>query len=144
MIGGIVGYTRFAMDELKLEKLRAIFRKYPTVKLAYLFGSAASGQMGPLSDFDFAVFFDPFEKVGSFRRSLSFSSELSSELSTDAIDIVILNNAESTELKYEIIANGKLIYEIEPYRLVVEPLILNEYFDFRSMLIRHELTQVFQ
>jgi len=44
------------------------------------------------------------------------------------------------EMKYAIITEGILLYEKEPYRVIVEPRILNEYFDFRIMLKRHGLT----
>ncbi|MGH2581814.1 MAG: type VII toxin-antitoxin system MntA family adenylyltransferase antitoxin [Anaerolineales bacterium] len=130
------------MDKATLSRINAIFSRHPEVKLVYLFGSAAEEELGPLSDYDFAVYFDPYEKVEGFRLSLTLGSELSKQLSTDAIDLLILNSPAGTELKYEIIANGRLIYEVEPYRILVEPIILNEYFDFRSMLVRHKLTQV--
>ena len=48
---------------------------------------------------------------------------------TDNIDTVIINHIDSPELKYSIIKEGKLIYEIEPYKVIIEPKIMNEYFD---------------
>jgi len=62
-------------------------------------------------------------------------------LLTDKVDVVILNLTDSPELKYNIITQGRLIYEKEPYRIIVEPRILNDYFDFRSLLLRHHLTK---
>jgi hypothetical protein len=61
-------------------------------------------------------------------------------LKTDAVDVVMLNDLENTEMKYFIIAHGKLIFEREPYKVLVEPRILHEYFDFREMLLRYKLT----
>ena len=55
--------------------------------------------------------------------------------------MVILNLAESPEFKYDVIKNGKLIFEREPFKVVVEPRILNEYFDFRDLLLRYDLTK---
>lgn len=66
---------------------------------------------------------------------------LSRLLKTDKADIVILNLAESPELKYNIIKDGKVIYEEEPFRVLLEPKILNEYFDFHYMLTKYNLTQ---
>ena len=68
--------------------------------------------------------------------------KISRLLGTDKIDVVILDMAESPELKYSIIKEGKLIYEKEPYRVLLEPKILNEYFDFHSILSRYGLTKV--
>ena len=38
-----------------LEKLRKIFTRYPEVPVAYLYGSYAKGEEGPLSDIDIAI-----------------------------------------------------------------------------------------
>jgi hypothetical protein len=57
------------------------------------------------------------------------------------IDIVILNLARSPELKYQIINGGRLIYEKEPFKVLIEPRILNEYFDFQKMLLKYNLTE---
>jgi len=53
----------------------------------------------------------------------------------------MLNLIEGPELKYNIIKEGKLIYEKEPYKVLIEPRILNEYFDFRMSLLRYNLTK---
>ena len=42
---------------------------------------------------------------------------------------------------YTIIREGKLIYEREPYKVILEPRILNEYFDFRAMMLRNGLSR---
>jgi len=44
-------------------------------------------------------------------------------------------------MKYSIIKSGSIIYEVEPYRMLIEPRILNEYFDFRFLLRKHGLTK---
>lgn len=67
--------------------------------------------------------------------------KISRLLKTDKIDIVILNLTESPELKYLIIKEGRLIYEKVPFKIIVEPAILNEYFDFQIGLLRYCLTQ---
>ena len=45
------------------------------------------------------------------------------------------------EVKHEIVAGGILLFEREPFRVLVEPRVLNEYFDFRDLLRRHGLTK---
>lgn len=68
-------------------------------------------------------------------------SKLSRELGIDAVDVVVLNEAESPELKYRIIKEGELIYEKEPYKVSLEPRIFNEYFDFIYGLRKYGLTK---
>jgi len=129
-------------NKLNSEKLQEIFQSYPDVKLVYLFGSQATKNTGPLSDYDFAVYFD--NKLGKkemFDIKFMLQDKLGQKLKTDNIDIVILNLTQSPELKYNIIKNGKLVYETEPYCLIVEPKILNSYFDFVYLLRKHNLTK---
>lgn len=128
------------MSEAKFEALKNIFKSYPEIKLAYLFGSRAVGKEGPLSDYDFAVYFDLNDKIRMSDIRFKLLDQLSRELKTDKVDLVILNMTESPELKYNIIKDGRIIYEVEPFKLLFEPRVLNEYFDFKMMLERHGLT----
>lgn len=125
----------------QLELLESIFRKYPEIKLVYLFGSQATGNIGPLSDFDFAVYFDGLTRKQMGDQQLKLIAELTGALKTDKIDFVVLNLANSPELKYHIISEGKLIYSKEPYKVIVEPSLLNEYFDFYYSLKKYGLTK---
>jgi hypothetical protein len=72
---------------------------------------------------------------------LELLASISQALQTDKVDIVVLNAVDAPELKYNIIKEGKLIFERESFKLVVEPRILNEYFDFKMSLQRHNLTK---
>ncbi len=118
-----------------------VFQSFPQIKLAYFFGSRAKGESGPLSDYDFAVYFDEKDAKKIFNLKTRLLDKLSRLLKTDNVDIVTLDTAESPELKYEIIKDGQLIYEQEPYRVLVEPKILHEYFDFKMMLQKYNLTK---
>lgn len=131
------------MDDFqeKLDRLTEIFKLFPEIKLVYLFGSQASGDTGPLSDYDFAIYFDEKDIKKMYDIQFKLDDKISFLLKTDKIDFVILNLAESPELKYNIIKDGKLIYEMEPFRVLVEPRILSEYFDFHEILLRHGLTK---
>jgi predicted nucleotidyltransferase len=120
-----------------------LFLKYPKVKLVYFFGSQAKNEAGPLSDYDFAFYLEEKDTKKLFDLKLDLISNLSQILKTNKIDVVILNEIESPELKYNIIKEGKLIYEIEPFRLLIEPRILNDYFDFHYSLLRYNLTSPF-
>ena len=128
------------MQTVTLKKLKSIFNNYFEIKLAYLFGSMASGSGSPLSDYDFAVYLDTRDKKRMYEIKFELFDRISRLFKTDKVDIVILNLAESPELKYLIIKEGKLIFEREPFKVIVEPDILNEYFDFQSLLLRYNLT----
>lgn len=134
------------MDNIDGDKLKAIFDKFPPIKLVYFFGSMASGRAGPLSDYDFAVYFD-LQKKSAKDRELMFDikfklmDQLSRALKTDKVDVAILNLTEEPEFRYNVIKDGKLIYDQEPFRVLIEPKILNEYFDFRYFMRKYNLTK---
>lgn len=128
-------------ENLPLEQIKSVFEIYPEIKLVYFFGSKSKGEEGPLSDYDFAVYLDEKDKKKMFDIKFKLHDKLSRLLKTDKIDVVILNITEGPEIKYEIIKEGKLILEKEPFKVLVEPKILNEYFDFRSLLARYGLTK---
>src|SRR3989304_8645577 len=125
------------MTKEQLKNLTSIFKSYPEIKLVYFFGSRAKGLEGPMSDYDFAVYFDEKNKKKMFDAKFVLMDQIGRFFRTDKIDIVVLNLTEAPELKYDIIKNGKLIYEKEPFRLIIEPNILNEYFDFQYLLRKY-------
>ena len=125
----------------KIKKLNSIFRSYPEIKLAYLFGSRAVCKESSLSDYDFAIYLNMKDKKRMFEIKFKLFDRISRLFKTDKIDIVILNLTEAPELKYQIILEGKLLFEREPFKVIVEPKILNEYFDFQKLLLRYNLTE---
>lgn len=126
---------------VNIKKLVEIFEKYPEIKLAYFFGSRAEGKAGKLSDFDFAFYLDENNTERIFDIKFELIDKISRLLQTDAVDVIILNIVENSELKYNIIKDGKLIYEKEPFKVLIEPRILNEYFDFNMSLKKYGLTK---
>ena len=54
------------MTKEQLKNLTSIFKSYPEIKLVYFFGSRAKGLEGPMSDYDFAVYFDEKNKKKMF------------------------------------------------------------------------------
>jgi len=129
-------------DLLKIAQLQLVFKLHPEIKLVYLFGSRAEGKIGPLSDYDFGVYIDERDERKRFDIRLQLMDELSRAVKTEKIDVCILNDIQSPELKYNIIKDGRLIFEQEPFKLLVEPRILNEYFDFHRLLLKYELTRI--
>jgi len=129
-----------AVEEIK-DKLSDVFNAEPAVGLVYLFGSQASGKTGPQSDYDFGIYFMENDPIKRGRMVFYFSSEISRILATDKVDVHSINDIESPELKYQIISGGKIIFEREPNRLLLEPRVFNEYFDFIYLLKKYNLTR---
>jgi predicted nucleotidyltransferase len=124
-----------------LENLQRIFESYSQIKLVYLFGSTVRDDRGPMSDYDFAIFLGNKDSIEVARIRFELMDKLSRALNTENVDVVMLDVTESPELKYNILQEGRLIFEREPFRIIYEPLILNEYFDFSAMLQKHGLTR---
>lgn len=128
-----------SIDELA-DKLGPLFEKHKEVGIVYLFGSQATKNTHPNSDFDFAIYFDEKNIVKRSNLLFGLAGDISLALKTDKIDVHILNDIESPSLKYNILYYGKVIFEREPFRLLIEPRILNEYFDFLYLLRKYKLT----
>jgi predicted nucleotidyltransferase len=129
------------MKKKELDSLKTVFQRYPGIKLVYFFGSRAKRSCGPLSDYDFAVYFGEIKANRMFSIKVDLITQISRILKTDKVDIVILNLTKSPELKYVILREGILVFEKEPYKVMVEPRILNEYFDFHKILSKYGLTK---
>lgn len=125
----------------KIKKIIPVFEKYPKVKLVYLFGSQATGKTGPLSDYDFAVYLDEKDSKKRFDLKLELMGGVTGVLKTDNVDIVVLNDIDGPELKYNIIKEGILLLEKEPFKVIIEPRIITEYIDFHDSLLRYNLTK---
>ena len=121
--------------------IEPVISSHPEIKLVYLFGSQVTGNTGALSDYDFAFYINIKDTKRLYDLRFILMDEISLALRTDKLDIIILNLIESPELKYKIIRDGVLIFKEEPYKVLVEPRILNEYFDFHDLLVRYNLTK---
>ena len=130
------------MKRKKLEKIKELIEEeYPELGLVYLFGSKARNDDGDLSDYDFAIYCkNGLNKKELVEKKIDIFSELSKILQTDEIDISVLNLIQSPEFKYNVITEGELIYQKEPYKIDFETEVLNRYFDFLNYLRKHNLT----
>jgi len=121
-------------DSIK-EQLKQLFSSIDGIHLAYLFGSQITSQKGPLSDYDFAVYFDDnLTHVKRNNLTLELHQKIAKIVKTDAIDLVVLNQNNNSILKFNIIKDGVLLYQKEPYKVIIEPAIMSEYFDFKQFL----------
>ena len=118
-------------------KLPDILTHYPGVDLVYLFGSQVSGCVGPMSDYDIGVV------IGSSERGISpdrdkiraqLARDVAVALSTDRIDVVILNGAP-IELQYATIAQGKRLHQRDvATRVEYEAHVMGVYGDYLPVL----------
>ena len=104
----------------------------PEVKLAYLFGSRVRDDVGPLSDYDFAVL---AESSSDGRQVCGLlSAALTRVLQEERIHVVLLN-AIPIELAYSIIAQGELLYECDvSTRVEYEARVMGLYGDYLPIL----------
>jgi predicted nucleotidyltransferase len=119
----------------RLETLGEHVGQVPGVVFGYLFGSAASDRMGPLSDVDVAVYLD--YSVDPFETKLAILDRVSKHLETDRLDLVVLNDAPLA-LAGRVLANRRVIVDHDPFaRHQYESMIIREFADFRLVERRH-------
>lgn len=93
------------LEALEPEKLAEVFRRYPQVRAAYLFGSQAAGRAGRGSDLDLAIIpTDPSLK----ENKLDILAELARRGYCN-VDLVLLDE-DDLVLAYEAIRLNRLIY----------------------------------
>lgn len=122
------------MKKVKKEKLNKIFEENDVV-LAYLFGSAAKGQTGPLSDIDIAVLFS--EKVKEedyFDKKLHLAGEIGSLFKTNRVDVINLKTVRSPLLKHNAVFEGQAIFvKDKELQFEIETKIMKEYEDTKHL-----------
>lgn len=123
--------------EKSLEKIRSFIRNQKYIRVAYIFGSAANGELGPLSDIDFAFLLD--RKLSKSQRSdkhLFLINKISEILNTDKFDVVIMNDTDYA-FNYEVIKTGILLFSDEAARIDFETRTMSEYLDRRYYDLMH-------
>lgn len=124
------------------EILGSLDARRDVLACAYLFGSAARGDAGPLSDLDLGVLFGP--TVDSGRRvelAAGIVSELQ-HLDGPRIDLTILNDA-APSVAHRIICSGRLLLSFdERERVTFETRAIREYLDLEPVLARYDRIMV--
>jgi len=107
------------------------------VVAAYLFGSLARGQAGPLSDVDIAVLLSPdLDEEAAVERQLELMVALD-DLDPREVQVTLLNHA-SPMLAYQVVRDGILLYErSRAQRIGFEVRAMQRYFDVQPMLEFH-------
>ena len=128
----------FHLDEHK-QSLAAYFAALEDVALAYLFGSHARGQAGPLSDVDVAVLLAGRPDDGRcFDMRLDIIGGLMDILRTGDVDVAILNRTPLA-LRYRVLRDGVLLF-CRDRQAMIEFYVrtMNEYLDFVPVIDQHE------
>ncbi|MCX5973375.1 MAG: nucleotidyltransferase domain-containing protein [Coprothermobacterota bacterium] len=114
------------------EQLKDQLSSMAGIRLAYLFGSHATGKAGPGSDIDLALLLDPlFLCIAEEER---IRHELCLALGSDCLDMVVLNRAP-IELAFAVISQGKVLLQRDlETRVEYEADTLSRYYDFLPVL----------
>jgi predicted nucleotidyltransferase len=115
------------------DRVRALTHAWggdPDVAAVYLFGSRAGPRAGPRSDVDLAVVLHPrLDAAARWRKRLDLMVDACRRLGTDAVDLVVLEDAPSL-LGHRVLAGGVLLVERDPRRRTqVAERVLREYLD---------------
>jgi predicted nucleotidyltransferase len=128
------------LDMIKFERLPAdILSKIPDVKrillqdqnviFAYLFGGLSEGKIKPLSDIDISVYIKNTDNLAEYK--LNLFERLTDALSTNELDLIILNTMP-TSIAGRILQNKQILIDKDPpIRHAYESLTLRKFFDCR-------------
>jgi predicted nucleotidyltransferase len=129
-----------AVEERQRRALSRFLAGRDDVTAAYLFGSQARGEAGPLSDVDVAVWLDPdLDRSARSRRQLELMAGAAGVLSTDEVQVVVLNDAPPL-LVNRALRDGELLSEHDrAVRVRLETEALVRYLD--TAPLREELAR---
>ncbi|HJH29175.1 MAG TPA: nucleotidyltransferase [Methanosarcinaceae archaeon] len=110
--------------------LEKFFQAQEYVELAYLFGSAAKGKAGVLSDIDIGIYLSPkTTKAQRNQKRLEFIAKLTTILKNNRIDLLVINDTPPV-LNFEIIKpNVPVLVRDHDLKLDVEQCIMSRYLD---------------
>lgn len=107
-----------------------LLEKERHVEFAYIFGSQATGEAGPLSDLDIAVHLD--RRADRLTYRLKLMERLAKLLKRNDLDLVVLNEAPPL-LSHEVIKYGTILKEHRPKRVPYEARVISNYLDTASL-----------
>jgi len=116
------------------------------VMLAYLYGSAATGHMGPSSDVDIGIVFNSNTGLSAYERmqmEFRIASEIERSCGIQEADVRGIDNAPLT-VQGEVVTEGILLYSRdEEFRVDYEVHTRKYYFDFLPVvqMMRHSFLQ---
>lgn len=120
---------------LNIEMLEDIFKDYPYIASAYLFGSHASGKTGPMSDVDIAVLLkEPYPMGKDLIHKMDYLAFKIEMVLKKDVDIVEMNK-QGLIFQYNVLRTGKLIYDADPeFRAIYVSRLISSYCDFKPTI----------
>ncbi|MBI5199344.1 MAG: nucleotidyltransferase domain-containing protein [Nitrospirae bacterium] len=120
----------------EFERLKYIFKDYPYIATAYLFGSQVSGKMGPMSDVDIAILLKENAPEG---RELIHEEDYLAFRIADAVQVkevdLIELNRQGLIFVHNVLKTGKLIYDADTsFRIRFTAKVISDYCDFEPTL----------
>jgi uncharacterized protein len=115
------------------DRIDALVRTWsddPDLAAIYLFGSRAGAQARPGSDVDLAVTLrEGLDADARWRKRLALLTDACRRLGTDAVDLVVLEDAPAP-LGHRVLKHGRLLSDVRPRRrAAVAERILTQYLD---------------
>jgi hypothetical protein len=119
------------LDE-KLKNLTNIVKDDPNINVLYHFGSFVKGTSNKLSDLDFGILLSRNVPIKlAFDLRLKYIVQFSKILSSDKVDVIILNNAP-LHLAYEVVSLRNILFEHDSlHRIEFEVNTINRFLDFK-------------
>lgn len=122
---------------LDTSALTDIFREYPYIAAAYLFGSHAKGTAGPMSDVDIALLLndDAPRGIELIHEEGRIADRIQRILGLKAEVDVIALNGKNLVFQHNVLRTGKLIYESDKdIRVRFTARVISEFCDFEPRL----------
>lgn len=116
--------------DARLDALVLAWGVDPDLAAIYIFGSRAGATAGPRSDVDLAVVLrEGLDGDARWRKRLDLQTEACRRLGTDAVDLVVLEDAPAP-LGHRVLKHGRLLNDMVPRRrAAVAERILGQYLD---------------
>ena len=126
----MIKFERLPADILsKIPDVKRILLQDHNVIFAYLFGGLSEGKVKPLSDIDISVYVRDTGNLAEYKISLF--DRLTDSLSTNELDLIILNMAP-VSIAGRILENKLILVDKDPpIRHAYESLTLRKFFDLR-------------
>jgi predicted nucleotidyltransferase len=121
-----------------LNELQSLVEKLEGVDCAWIFGSTARQEAGPLSDLDVALLFEEgMDPAGRAQAAVTLMGKLQ-RIGGPRVDVVVLNDAPPA-FQHRVLRDGRLIFCRDPARRVrFEVRAIREYLDFQPVLERYD------
>lgn len=121
---------------LNIEKLTNIFKNYPYIASAYIFGSYLTGRIGPMSDVDIALLLKDNAPKGRelIHEEDYLSYRITEALGIKEVDLIDLNK-QGLIFQHNVLRSGRLIYDADPtFRIRYVTQVISNYCDFELTL----------